>query len=134
MRCIDLAGNIIDWKIKGCLLHKGMARQVRSSYHLVARKMLSELYPTMQIFEEVPIQINPHQILFLDFYIPIKNLSVEVHGEQHYKFVKLFHINRKGFMTQTLHDKMKTDWLDINNIQLVVLKYNELSRWKEQLT
>ena len=83
MRVIDLNGEYSNWKITGHI-PKANDKRLRSQYHLKARSLLKEIYPTCPILEEVPISIRRSETLFLDFYIPLHSLCVEVHGEQHY--------------------------------------------------
>jgi very-short-patch-repair endonuclease len=131
MRVSKLDGTTTEWKIKGNLLHQCLSRQARSSYHLQARQLLHELFPTMQIYEEVPIPTGQ----FLDFYIPIKKLALEVHGEQHYKYVPFFHQSQMGFVKHKQNDSKKEEWCDANGIQLIILAYNEsIDNWRERLT
>jgi hypothetical protein len=53
--------------------------------------MLHEKFPTLQILEEVSIPLRSKETLYLDFYIPLIKKCIEVHGEQHYKFVPFYH-------------------------------------------
>jgi len=135
MKCRDLENNIFEWKIKGSLLNQNLARQARSSYHLSARVLLQELFPTMQIYEEVPVQIIKGKTLFLDFYIPIQRIAMEVNGEQHFKFVEFFHKTRANFLKQLHKDQEKKDWCEQNNIKVINLNYSEtIDEWRSKLT
>lgn len=88
----------------------------------------------MTILEEVPIKTGTQQTLYLDFYIPIKHMAVEVHGEQHYSYIPHFHKNKLEFFRAKNRDKNKEEWCKINNIHFVVLKHNEtIEEWKGRL-
>ena len=125
MKTIDLNGQVVEWKIKGSLLEQGLKREARSSHHLRTRELLHELYPTIQIFEEVPIQVYKRTQLYLDFFIPLLKIAVEVHGEQHYEFVPFYHQNHMGFIAQKINDLNKKTWCTKNGFRLIELPYNE---------
>lgn len=106
----------------------------KSSYHLRARTLLKELYPTMQILEEVTIPVQKGEVAFLDFYIPLLSLAVEVHGQQHFKFSQQFHSTYRDFLLQKLRDRNKKEWLRLNDIELIELMYNEdIDIWRNKI-
>lgn len=121
----DLDGNLVNWNLNGC----SPTDAAKSSFHLAARKLLKEIYPTMQILEEVPVHLRKNSIVYLDFYIPLIRQCVEVHGEQHYKFVAHFHGNMMGFTKAKKLDADKKYWCEINNINFVELPYNKQESW-----
>jgi len=132
MNVKDLDGNISRWKLTGHTV--GIQnREGRSKYHLSARQLLRKVYPTLQILEEVGIQIRQGTTCYLDFFLPLIKTCVEVHGEQHYKFIPFFHTNKIDFLRQLGRDRDKEEWCNINNISFIVLKYDELDKWKEQI-
>jgi hypothetical protein len=106
----------------------------RSSYHLAARSIISSIYPTLQILEEVPIQLRRNETLYLDFYLPLKKICLEVHGEQHYKFVPFYHHTVLNFLKSQKRDKEKQEWCNLNGIQYIDLAYNESEEvWSEKI-
>lgn len=128
----DLDGNSHSWHLTGYIA-KGRIGN-KSSFHLEARSLLTNQFPTLQILEEVPIQIRRSETLFLDFYLPLKKMAVEVHGEQHYKFIGFYHTNLLGFIKSQKRDNEKTEWCKINNIRQVILPYNEpIDKWIERI-
>jgi len=133
MKTIDLDGNISDWKISGKVFKHSQSVS-KSSLHLKARKILSELYPTLQVLEEVPLNPKRGITLYLDFYLKLINLAVEVHGEQHYKFVPHFHQSTTGFMKYKQNENNKEAWCEKNGIRLVSLPYNEdENEWRSRI-
>lgn len=129
----DLDGNAHPWNLIGNM-SKGRVSN-RSTLHLRARQLLSSKYPTLQILEEVPIQLRRSDILYLDFYLPLTRTCVEVHGEQHYKFVPFYHNNILGFLKSQKRDKEKTEWCDINNIKQIILPFNEnMEEWEKRIS
>lgn len=128
----DLDGNTHNWHLTGNLAHARIT--AKSSLHLRARKLLSEIFPTMQILEEVPIQLRKSETLYLDFYCPLIKTCIEVHGEQHYKFVAHYHNTRLGFMRHQKRDREKIEWCNTNNIIYIELPFDEEdSQWSKRI-
>jgi hypothetical protein len=128
----DLDGNNHNWLLTGNMA-KGKVNH-RSSYHLTARGLITLAYPTLQILEEVPIQLRKSETLYLDFYLPLKKACFEIHGEQHYKFIAFYHSNMLNFLKAQKRDKEKQEWCELNDIKYVVLSYNESEEaWSEKI-
>ncbi len=132
MKVRDLEGNLSSFKLKGSIITAADNR-ARSKLHIQAREILYELFPTMQILEEVPIKTRPNQNQFLDFYINKIKLAVEVHGQQHYKFNSLFHASAQDFLKQKKMDQDKKEWCELNNITYIELPFNEVKEWKKTI-
>lgn len=133
MKIRDLNDEVWEWKLHGHIVRHNDARP-RSQLHLLARNLLRELFPTVQIMEEVPIPITRREKLFFDFYINTLKLAVEAHGEQHYKFNSLFHSSAQDFVHQRKKDARKREWCEYNNITYVELPFNEgVEQWKERI-
>lgn len=132
MQVKDLNGVISSWNLTGYIA-KGKLNN-KSSLHLQCRGLIAELFPTLQVLEEVPISIRKSETLYLDFYLPLKKLCIETHGEQHYAFVPFYHSNRLNFMKAQRRDREKIEWCDINGIKYIALPYDEdITQWKERL-
>lgn len=128
----DLDGGMYNWLLTGNM-SKGKIDN-RSSLHLTTRKLLVSNFPTLQILEEVPILLRRSETLYLDFYIPLKKICVEVHGEQHYKFIPFYHSNMLNFLKSQRRDAEKQEWCELNNIQYIVLKFDEdENTWNERI-
>lgn len=122
MKVLGLDGREYTWKLTGKMVNAGDKRP-RSSFHLKARALLREIYPVSPILEEVELPGSGG--LRADFYLPQQNRIIEVHGEQHYKFSKHFHGDRRGFLLSQKRDADKTEWCAINNIKYLALPYSE---------
>jgi len=132
MQVKDLDGISHKWHLTG-----NMARgkiDNRSSFHLKARELITNTFPTLQILEEVTIPLRKSEALYLDFYLPLKKLCVEVHGEQHYKFVPFYHSNMLTYLKSQKRDREKEEWCNINGITYVVFPHFEnIEEWKQRL-
>jgi hypothetical protein len=112
--------------------------RARSSYHLQARKLLRSIFNSYRILEEVQLpgtkEVGYSPYLYLDFFLPNLDLAVEVHGEQHYKFIKHFHGTSRGFLESQNRDRRKAEWCELNGIQLIVFNCNDsIEKWREQI-
>tara|TARA_Y100001951_G_scaffold32709_1_gene25755 strand:+ start:543 stop:953 length:411 start_codon:yes stop_codon:yes gene_type:complete len=132
MKIQDLDGNIHKWKIEGSIVRSNDQRP-RSQLHLTARSLIKEIYPTLQICEEVATQIKRDQKVFLDFYINTIKTVVEVHGQQHYKFNSLYHTSAQDFLNQKKRDQDLQDWCVLNNLNYIELPFNEdKDKWHQR--
>lgn len=127
----DLDGNKYNWLLTGNMA-KGRIIN-KSSYHLRARTMIASAFPTLQILEEVPIQVRKNETLFLDFYLPLKKICFEVHGEQHYKFVPFYHSTILNFLKAQKRDREKEEWCEINSIKYIPLAYDKENEWSDNI-
>lgn len=132
MNVVDLDNNLINWHLTG---HISKGRLLnKSSLHLQARRLLSIEYPTLQILEEVPIPLRKSETLYLDFYLPLIKTCIEVHGEQHFKFIPFYHNNILTFLKSKKRDQEKAEWCEKNGIKYISLAYNESEQsWREKV-
>lgn len=65
------------------------------------------------------------QKLYFDFYIKKLDVFIEVQGQQHTKFVKHFHQDKKAFLKQKERDNLKRIWVEENDFCLVRINYDE---------
>jgi hypothetical protein len=129
---VDLDNKIVSWQLTGHISKGRM--QNKSSLHLLARKTITIKFPTLQILEEVPIPIRKSETLYLDFYLPLIKTCIEVHGEQHYKFIGFYHNNIAGFLKAKKRDQDKEEWCSKNNITHIVLPFSESEQeWRNRL-
>ena len=59
-----------------------------------------------------------------DFYLPEYNTCIEYNGIQHYKPIEYFG-GQNGLLEQKKKDKIKKDYCLLNNICLIIVKYNQ---------
>lgn len=129
MQVLDLDGHVSNWSFnKNSSVSNSFNK---SSLHLLARQIIKEVFPTMQSLEEVTVHIRKNHIAYLDFFIPMVKLCIEVHGEQHYKFTPFYHANILAFAKAKKRDQDKKEWCNINNIRYVELPFNKTEEWFE---
>jgi hypothetical protein len=104
-----------------------------SGLHKKARQLLSKCFPYSIIYEEVSL-VGCKGIsgnLIADFLICDIPLIVEVHGRQHYEFIKFFHKNEDEFKASIQKDSLKREWAELNSIVFIELPYNKTKEWKK---
>lgn len=65
------------------------------------------------------------KLLPFDFYLPHKNICIEVQGEQHYFPIDKFG-GVKSFELQQKRDEIKKHYCEYKNIQLIILSYKDI--------
>jgi hypothetical protein len=97
-----------------------------SKLHTTARSIIKKELPGSSIYEEVQLLGTG---LIADFFIPDMRILIEVHGEQHYKFVKRFHKSKAGFIRSQKRDATKKEWCSINDITYIELPFDKVDEW-----
>ena len=113
-------------------------RSKRSFYHIRAREIIKDIFHGYTVLEEVklPGSVNPakRSVLYLDFFISNVKIAIEVHGQQHFKYTPFFHKSKAGFLKAKARDRNKAEWCDINDINLIVLRFDESEEyWREKI-
>jgi len=131
MKVVDFNGKSCNWPPPGYEVALDDIRP-RSELHIRCRSLLRTLYPTQPVLEEVPI---PGLGLFIDFYLPMRKLAIECNGKQHDTYVPHFHGTKMNFVASQQRDKRKAEWCQMNNVQMVVLPFNETDEeWLKRIT
>lgn len=134
MKILGLDGNTYKWNPSSSEAAGGQ----RSSLHLKAHELLSEMFTHDRILEEISLVGTKTEqrrgALRVDLFIPNRNLVVEVHGEQHYKFNAFFFKNKLSFYRAKARDGDKKEWCRLNSITLVEFNYNEdIDEWRRKI-
>lgn len=120
MKIIGLDGKEYNWKPEA--YHKEKENQ--SGLHKRAKLLIKKLFPFYSLHEEV-LLVGVSVKLYLDIYINSLRLAFEIQGAQHYTYNSFFYSSAKDFRQAKARDKMKKEWCELNNIDLVELPYNE---------
>lgn len=137
MKVYGINGKEYVWNLSKYDVFYDDARK-RSKYHIRARSLLKEIYNSYRILEEVKLpgstSLHRKSVLYLDFYIPTLKLAFEVHGQQHYEYCEFFHKSKVDFLKSKARDEDKISWCELNNIQLITLKYSESDdEWRQRI-
>ena len=136
MRIKGFDGKLYSWNPEAT---QAIAQdEYQSSFHKKAKELLDNIFPYDRILEEVSLPGSKTDrrktILRADLFIPNRDLMVEVHGEQHYKFNTFFYKNKLSFYKAKIRDVDKAEWCVINNIRLVIFNYNEdIDEWRRKV-
>lgn len=122
----DLDGKLSNWKLNGFQATKA----AKSELHLATRILLHEIYNTATILEEITVYLRKKEIVYLDFYVPLYKLAVEVQGQQHYTYNEFYHGNQQNWLMYKKRDREKALWCENNGIRLVALPYNKKNEWE----
>jgi len=127
---VDFDGRTHPWPPPGYEVNLDDIRP-RSSLHIRCRELLRQMYPTQPVLEEVPI---PGERLFCDFYLPMRKVVIECHGQQHDVFTPHFHKTKAEFRVSQNRDRRKIEWCHMNNIRVAVLPYDETDeQWQTKI-
>ena len=137
MKVKGINGKEYVWNLTGYNVFDDDKRK-RSKYHVRARNLLKEIFNSYRILEEVKLpgstELHRKSVLYLDFYIPSIKLAVEVHGEQHYEYSPFFHKSKADFLKSKARDEDKIAWCELNDINIIVLKYSESEHeWRQRI-
>lgn len=128
--------NFVNGFSCGCTTCSGKS----SIYERECRRVLKEDFPNIQVIEQYKI---PHLLeydfgttfsntnIYIDFYIPDKNLFIEYNGEQHYHQNTKFHETEEEFIDQRNRDMYIKNYCSANNIKLLVISYKDQRRIEE---
>lgn len=110
----------------------------RSGLHNKAKELLKERYPNDRILEELVLPgtktATRKSTLKADFFIPVRKLIIEVHGEQHTEFNNFFFKSKMDFYKAQARDRDKKQWCEINNFELIELFHNEsIEEWRSKI-
>lgn len=131
MRILTLDNKVVEWRPH---LQKQNEEREKSDNHLRCRDLLKQLFPTTVILEEITIPLLKNEWAFLDFYLPLSKIAIEVHGGQHYEFSLQFHKNVVDLNKQKIKDRKKVSWCNLNNIQIIELPHFEtVEEWKKRI-
>lgn len=134
MKVVGLDGREHSWIPS----NRAIEKSKQSSLHSLARKILKDKYPNDRILEEVVLPGTStgsrKSLLVADFFVPLRNLIVEVHGSQHTEFNNFFFKTKMDFYKAQARDRDKKRWCELNGFVLVELFHDETEeQWKEKI-
>lgn len=91
---------------------------------------LIELYPYQDVIYEYYIKDLNQRI---DIFIPSIGIAIEYSGRQHSEYVEHFHRGMDGYLKGRQLDKQKIEYLTSIGAKLIIIKYNNMVKNKEEL-
>lgn len=134
MKILGLDGREHSWIPS----NRAIEKHNQSSLHKTAKEILKKKFPSDRILEEVVLpgssSATRKSLLIADFFLPLRNLIVEVHGSQHVEYNNFFYKNRLDFYKAQARDRDKKTWCEINGFTLVELFHNESpEEWENKI-
>lgn len=108
--------------VNGTSLRRGLTKSCGClSESWIASEVKSYLTETFNGIPEYKAFINPetNRYLYYDVYVP-DNIYVEIHGKQHYEFIKHWHKDMDGFRYSQHKDLMKKQYAEENGIYIEI--------------
>ena len=91
---------------------------------------LIKIYPGLDIIYEFPLyEVNQR----VDIFIPSLGIAIEYSGRQHSEYVEHFHRGMDGYLKGRQLDKQKIEYLTSIGAKLIIIKYNNMVKNKEEL-
>jgi len=117
MKMFDVNGEMVNVDVRE--RSYPMKKSSRSKIQQNTGEILRSLMPREVILEEFSV---PSSRLKVDFFVPLKEIVVEVQGKQHNEHVPFFHGDKKTSVAlgkQRQRDIQKNEWIDRNGFILV---------------
>jgi len=117
MKILDINNNLVVVDVKQTSYP--LKSKSRSNIQGLVGLMLKTLFPRDVILEEFTV---PGSRLSVDFFIPNRDLVIEVQGDQHFEHNEFFHGDRKlstKYGGQQIRDRQKAEWCVNNDFTLV---------------
>lgn len=105
---------------------KNLFKYGRSTKERLIKEYLTLLnieFTTEKTFSWLKTKENKN--MYLDFFIPEKNLAIEYDGEQHFKYVKMFHKTEKEFERRKKLDVLKNELLKKHKVNIFRIPYTD---------
>lgn len=107
-----------------------------SGLHSTALDIVKKIFPSDTILNEISLPGAGNKLtktLYADILLPARKLVVEVHGEQHYKWVPHFHNTKKEFLISQMRDVRKKEWCELNGFTLIELPFDDKENWEKMI-
>jgi hypothetical protein len=103
-------------------------QQKESRLATFTKEMSKQLFNCVEFEYKILKNESTQYYLPFDVYIPSKNALIEVQGQQHYEYNKMYHKNEKDFQYRQELDQLKKEWAILNGykfIEIDIRKHTE---------
>lgn len=104
-------------------------KKSRSNIQFEVKQFLKKFWYYDLVFEEMPVLGTK---MSLDLVNMTKKIVVEVHGQQHGKFIPFFHGNKNNYRRQLERDGKKEEWCQLNNLKYVDIYPNDIKNLSKE--
>jgi very-short-patch-repair endonuclease len=123
MKLYDINGELVQTDIRPS--NKPVKFKSRSILQGKVGEKLQELYPRDTILEDFTI---PGSRLSVDFFLPKREMVIEIDGIQHSEYTPFFHgplSTSGGYGKQVSRDRQKEGWCSMNGFKLIRIEKDE---------
>jgi hypothetical protein len=128
----DITKYLVDWD-GGC-----RGKSIWGKFQYDVKQFLRTYWENHVVCEELPCfgtASEGRRNLRLDLVNLTRGTAIEVNGKQHGEYVEFFHGDRSGYLDQIERDGRKSEWCEMNELELVYIMPNDklsVSFFKEQ--
>lgn len=125
------------YNIRGRLVNKNVEKhrirwdeKSRSNIQFQVKQFLKPFWLGHVVYEEFPVYGSRLKVDIINF---TRRIAIEVHGDQHFKFNKFFHNNRRAVWLDSVNrDGQKLEWLARNEITVIEILQDEVPKISEE--
>jgi hypothetical protein len=102
----------------------------RSNIQYQVKQFLKPFWFGHVVYEEFPVYGARLKVDIINF---TRRIAIEVHGDQHFKFNKFFHNNRRAVWLDSVNrDGQKLEWLAKNGVTVIEILQDEVPKISEE--
>jgi len=128
MRLLNINGSLVNKNVNKYRI--GWEDKSRSKLQFKFKQFFYPYWKNHIVFEEFPVYGS---MMKLDFFNATKKIAVEIQGDQHESFNKIFNDNsRLKYLQSIKRDVAKSKWININNFKYLELYESDLKTLSPQ--
>ena len=122
MKFLSTEGRIYKVDLRPSKWPRRSSDKCKSYFQFSVGEVIDSIFPQEIILEEFYV---PGDRLYIDFFLPRKQIAVEAQGNQHYEYSNFFHGSQENFKLAQARDRKKSLWCAYNNIRLVTIRESD---------
>ena len=128
MRLYNTRGRLVNKNVEKFRIQ--WDEKSRSNIQFQVKQFLKPFWFGHVVYEEFPVYGSRLKVDIINF---TRRIAIEVHGNQHFKFNKFFHNDRRSNWLNSLkRDDDKLVWLEKNGIFVVEILEDEVPKISEE--
>lgn len=128
MRLYNTRGRLVNKNVEKFRIQ--WDEKSRSNIQFQVKQFLKPFWLGHVVYEEFPVYGSRLKVDIINF---TRRIAIEVHGNQHFKFNKFFHNDRRSNWLNSLkRDDDKLVWLEKNGIFVVEILEDEVPKISEE--
>lgn len=128
MRLYNTRGRLVNKNVEKFRIR--WDEKSRSNIQFQVKQFLKPFWLGHVVYEEFPVYGSRLKVDIINF---TRRIAIEVHGNQHFKFNKFFHNDRRSNWLNSLkRDDDKLVWLEKNGILVIEILEDEVPKVSEE--